>query len=292
MRHCAFLTTDNLEGYVTDDELAWEPLRELGWVVTAVPWRRADVDWSRFAAVVIRTTWDYHLDVDAFLRALEAIDASGTRLANPLPLVRWNARKTYLRDLSSRGLPIVPTLWSASPTAGGILRLCDEFGADEIVIKPVISATAYDTYRIGRRHGLDAAAEIAAVFSGRAYMAQPFIASIVNEGELSLFYFGGAYSHAVRKTPKPEDFRVQEEHGGLIMPADPPEDLIALGRRCLAALDHPTLYARVDLVRLPAGGYALMELELVEPSLYFRMDPGAAGRFARALEAWVLSFQP
>jgi hypothetical protein len=287
-RSCAFLTTDDLTGYVTDDGLALEPLAELGWAVTAVSWRRTDVDWSRFAAVVIRTTWDYHLDADAFLRALEAIDASGTCLANPLPLVRWNARKTYLRDLSSRGLPIVPTVWGTSLTEDDIPRLRDELGADEIVVKPVISATAYDTFRIGRRHGMDAAA----VFAGREYMAQPFVASIVDEGEVSLFYFGGKYSHAVRKTPRPDDFRVQEEHGGLIVPADPPAVLIALGHRCLAALDRPTLYARVDLVRLPTGGHALMELELVEPSLYFRMDPGAAGRFARALEAWVLSFHP
>jgi len=287
MRACAFLTMDSLQGFVSDDELAWEPLRELGWEVTAVSWRRRDVDWSRFAAVVIRTTWDYHLDADTFLQVLESIDGSGARLANPLPLVRWNAKKTYLRDLSSRGLPVVPTVWGVSPSAGGIHRLCDELGSEEIVIKPVISATAHDTYRVGRRQGPDVAAEIAAVFSEREYMAQPFVASIVDEGEHSLFYFGGEYSHAVRKTPKPEDFRVQEEHGGLIVPVGPPAGLIALGRRCLAALDHSTLYARVDLVRLPAGDYALMELELIEPSLYFRMDSGAARRFARALDAWM-----
>jgi glutathione synthase/RimK-type ligase-like ATP-grasp enzyme len=287
VRPCAFLTTDDLAGFVTDDELAWEPLRELGWAVTAVPWRSRSVEWSRFDAVVIRTAWDYHLDPDAFLRALERIDGSGTRLANPLPLVRWNARKTYLRDLSSRGLPVVPTVWGKDLEIGDFQRLFAELGADEIVIKPVIGATAYDTFRVGRHQGTDMAAEVAAVFAGREYMAQPFIASIVGEGEISLFYFGGKYSHAVRKTPKPEDFRVQEEHGGLIVPADPPAVLIALGHRCLAALDHPTLYARVDLVRLPAGEHALMELELIEPSLYFRMDPGAPRRFARALDAWM-----
>lgn len=272
---------DSLEGWVTDDELATEPLRELGWEVTAVSWRRADVDWSQFDAVVIRTTWDYHLDADAFLKALERIDASGAQLANPLPLVRWNTRKIYLRDLASRGLPVVPTLWGS--TADGISRLFDELDSEEIVIKPVISANATDTFRLRRNSD---AAEIAAVFSSREYMAQPFLASIVEEGEQSLFYFGGEYSHAVRKTPKPKDFRVQEEHGGLIVPVDPSAGLIELGRRCLASLDHPTLYARVDLVRLPSGDYALMELELIEPSLYFRMDPGAARRFARALDAY------
>lgn len=286
MRSCAFLTTDNLEGYVSDDDLATEPLRELGWAVTAVSWRRRDVDWSGFEAVVIRTTWDYHLDAEAFLRALEGIDGSGTRLANPLPLVRWNARKTYLRDLSSRGLPVVPTVWGASPDPDGIERLFDELGAEEIVIKPVISATAYDTYRVGR-HDSEMAAEMAAVFAGREYMAQPFVSGILDEGELSLFYFGGEYSHAVRKTPEPADFRVQEEHGGLIEPFQSPAGLVNLGRRFLAALDHPTLYARVDLVRLSSGDYGLMELELIEPSLYFRMAPGSARRFALAFAAWM-----
>src|SRR6185295_16725209 len=275
MRRCAFLTTDNLEGYISDDELAVEPFRESGWAVTAVSWRSRDVDWGGFEAVVIRTTWDYHLDAGAFLRVLEGIDGSGTRLANPLPLVRWNARKTYLRDLAARGLPVVPAVWGASPDTAAIESHFDELGAEEIVIKPVISATAYDTFRLGRRHGSSKAAEIAAVFAGREYMAQPFVAKILDEGERSLFFFGGEYSHAVRKTPKPEDFRVQEEHGGLIEAFQPPAGLVALGRRFLAALDHPTLYARVDLVRLAAGDYALMELELIEPSLFFPFAPGS-----------------
>src|SRR5918999_1436128 len=284
MRRCAFLTTDNLEGYVTDDELAWERLRELGWAATAVSWRRRDVDWRRFEVVVIRTTWDYHLEPDAFLRALERIDASGTRLANPLPLVRWNARKTYLRDLSSRGLPVVPTLWGRSPDAGVLQRHFDELGAEEIVVKPVISATAYDTYRLARQDSAEKTAEIAAVFDDRDYMAQPFVASIVGEGEISLFYFGGEYSHAVRKTPQPTDFRVQEEHGGLIEPADPPAVLIELGRRFLAVLDHPTPCARAPLARRAAGSPALRERDLIEPSLYSRRDRGSARRFARALD--------
>jgi len=284
-RTCAFLTMDSLEGFVTDDELAFEPLRELGWVVTSVSWRRPDVDWSQFEAVVIRTTWDYHLDLHAFLSVLERIDASGARLANPLPLVRWNAQKTYLQDLSFRGLPVVPTVWGASPDSTDVAGLFDELGSEEIVVKPVISASAHDTFRLSRDS--DSAAEIAVAFSGRELMAQPFVASIVDEGEQSLFYFGGEYSHAVRKTPKQEDFRVQEEHGGLIVPIDPPAGLIQLGRRCLGALDYPTLYARVDLVRLPSDDYALMELELIEPSLYFRMDAGAARRFARTLDGYL-----
>jgi glutathione synthase/RimK-type ligase-like ATP-grasp enzyme len=287
MRRCAFLTTEALEGFVTDDDLAHEPLRRLGWEVTTVPWSQPGMDWSRFEAVIIRSTWDYHKHLDEYLAVLETIDRSGARLANPLETVRWNVRKTYLRDLEARGLPVVPTLWPRWETgidADRIRRLFDELGTDEIVIKPVVSASAYDTFRLHR--GSEEIAEAAAVFEGREVMAQPFLANIVEEGEYSLFYFGGELSHTILKSPKDKDFRVQEEHGGLIRAADPPAPLPDLGRRILEALPVRPLYARIDLVRHDPG-FVLMELELVEPSLYFRTDPGSAERFAQAFAAWM-----
>ncbi|HEX5716264.1 MAG TPA: hypothetical protein VF179_08900 [Thermoanaerobaculia bacterium] len=278
MRTCAFLTTDDLAGYVTDDKLAEAPLAELDWAVEHVPWRQSG-GWQRFDAVVIRSTWDYHKHPEEFLAVLEEIE-SDARLANPLELVRWNARKTYLRDLEARGLPVVPTVWDRSRHSD----LFGELDADEIVIKPVISASAFHTYRL--RRGDRWSSEMEAAFAGREIMAQPFLRSIVEEGEHSLFYFGGELSHAVLKSPKEEDFRVQEEHGGLILPVEPPASLIELGHRIVESLPVPPLYARVDLARLDSGGHALMELELIEPSLYFRTDPESPRRFARAFDAW------
>lgn len=275
MRTCAFLTTDDLAGYVTDDKLAEAPMNDLGWAVEHVPWRQTG-GWERYEAVVIRSTWDYHKHPEEFLAILEEIGRSGSRLANPLELVRWNARKTYLRDLEERGLPVVPTVWDRSRFG--------ELDADEFVIKPVISASAFHTYRLKR--GERWSGEMEAAFEGREVMAQPFLRSIVEEGEYSLFYFGGELSHAVLKSPKEEDFRVQEEHGGLIRAVEPPAPLLELGRRILESLPVPTLYARVDLARLDSGGYALMELELIEPSLYFRTDPESPRRFARAFDDW------
>lgn len=279
MRTCAFLTTDDLRGYVTDDALLEAPLAEMGWKVSHVPWQSPEA-WERFDAVVIRSTWDYHKHPEEFLAVLEKIDRS-SRLANPLELVRWNARKTYLRDLEARGLPVVPTVWDRRPDAD----LFDELGTDEIVIKPVISASAFHTYRLQR--GDRWSGELEAAFAGRDVMAQPFLRSIVEEGEYSLFYFGGEPSHAVLKSPKEEDFRVQEEHGGLIRRVDAPHPLVELGHRIVESLPVPPLYARVDLARLESGTYALMELELIEPSLYFRTDPESPRRFARAFDAWM-----
>jgi glutathione synthase/RimK-type ligase-like ATP-grasp enzyme len=283
MRTCAFLTTDDLAGYVTDDKLAEAPMAELGWAVEHVPWRQPG-GWERYEAVVIRSTWDYHKHPEEFLGVLEEIGRSGARLANPLELVRWNARKTYLRDLEARGLPVVPTIWDRSRFG--------ELDADEIVIKPVISASAFHTYRL--RRGDPWTGEMEAAFAGREVMAQPFLRNIVEEGEYSLFYFGGELSHAVLKSPKEADFRVQEEHGGLIEPIDPPEHLVELGHRIVESLPTPPLYARVDLVRLDSAhldsdSYALMELELIEPSLYFRTDAESPYKFARAFDAWMLS---
>jgi hypothetical protein len=153
------------------------------------------------------------------------------------------------------------------------------------VIKPVISASAFHTYRL--RRGDRWSGEMEAAFAGREVMAQPFLRSIVEEGEYSLFYFGGELSHAVLKSPKEEDFRVQEEHGGFIRKVEPPAPLVELGHRIVESLPVAPLYARVDLARLDSGGYALMELELIEPSLYFRTDPESPRRFARAFDDWM-----
>ena len=281
MPACAFLTTDRLDGFVTYDALAVAPLRALGWTVRHVPWR-AEADWGAFDAVVIRSPWDYQDEPDAFLAVLETIERSGARLENGLDVVRWNLRKTYLRDLEARGVRVLPTVWGDGLTADGLAALTDEWG--EVVLKPVVGANADGVLRLRPGDG-DVRQRALAAYAGRLYLAQPFVRAVVEEGEFSVFAFGGEVSHAVLKTPAPGDFRVQEEHGGAIRAAEPEPALRALADAALAAVGQTLLYARVDAVRMPDGGFALMELELVEPSLYFPYAPGSAERFARALDA-------
>jgi hypothetical protein len=283
---CAFLTTDDLEGFVTDDELVIAPLHERGFEVRFVPWR-ARVDWGGFDAVVIRTTWDYQSAPDDFLEALEAIDRSPARLANDLDLVRWNLRKTYLRDLGSRGVTIVPTHWGSGLRAADLTGRFGELGVGELVVKPVVGANADHAYRLTPEALEQRAEELEAVYQDRGHLVQPFIPSVVDEGEFSVIFFGGRQSHTILKTPKPGDFRVQEEHGSTIVSVVPDAELLAAAERAMAALDRVPLQARVDLVRLADGRFAVMELELIEPSLYFRMDPGAPSRFAAAFEQWM-----
>lgn len=280
MREVCFLTTDDLTGYTFDDELAVGPLASLGWRVSYESWRNNAAEWQRYEAVVIRTPWDYQDDPDSFLHALKRIEDSGTRLENPYRIVEWNFNKKYLSYLEMKGIPVVKTAFSF----GGLderafKRFKETAGTDEVVIKPTVSATAQDTFRLREFD-----AEVAGIFNGREFMMQPFMASITNEGEYSLFYFNGEFSHAILKSPKSGDFRVQEEHGGLISSAEPETELSNLGDQVLESLGGRLLYARIDAVRGSDGGFEIMEVELIEPALYFRMDQGSAGRFARAFD--------
>lgn len=285
-RRCAFLTLEDPADFVIDDELAYAPLGDLGWGVEAVPWRRPDMAWTDFDAIVIRSPWDYQDDPEAFLAVLGEIEGLGVPLFNGLELVRWNLRKTYLCELEAQGVAIVPTVWRDRLEPGELAGVFDQVGADELVVKPVVSANADGAFRLDRQTARERAEEVETYFARRPLMAQPFVGSVLVEGELSLFYFDGVYSHAVSKTPKAGDFRVQEEHGGLIRQVRTDGTLRAAGDAAIGAIPETPLYARADFVRSNGGDtFWLMELELVEPALYFRMDAGASRRFAEALDA-------
>jgi hypothetical protein len=180
--------------------------------------------------------------------------------------------------MESRGVKIVPTLWQPQYSQGEIDRWLNELGVRELIVKPTVSATAEHTYRLG---GYDRSLED--VFKNRPFVVQPFMPKIIDEGEYSLFYFNGRYSHAINKSPKKNDFRVQEEHGGIITAIEPDRELRRVSDDALGKIDRELLYARVDFVRDDKDEFCLMELELIEPALYLRMDADAPERFAKAV---------
>lgn len=288
MRSCAFLTLSDPSGYHIDDHLAAQVLEEAGWTVETIPWDAAGVDWSRFDAVVVRSTWDYHRRVDAFFDALDHIRSAGPRLFNDPDVMRWNADKRYLADLAEGGVAVVPTLFGRRLERGDTRHFTEVLEAQELVIKPVRSANAEGAFRLCP--GVESE-EVLTRFASDDFMVQPFVASIASAGEVSLFYFGAEFSHAICKRPTEGDFRVQEEHGGTILAWQPEESALKAGAVVMETLglrwsDAPTLYARVDLVR-ESNEWWLMELEIIEPSLYFRMDKGAPARFVAALDRMV-----
>jgi hypothetical protein len=271
---------DSLEGYVSDDELAIPALTELGWDVSTISWRDPSVDWNDFEITVIRTPWDYQRHPAEFLSVLSLIDGSRSRLENSLDIIKWNLSKRYLRDLEAAGVPVVPTLWDESYNRQNFTRWQEDLASKELILKPTISATAEDTYRLRE---FDSRLED--IFRNRDFMVQPFMPEIVEEGEYSLFYFNGEFSHSILKTPKLDDFRVQEEHGGIITSIVASADLIGAGAHTMKYIGEMPLYARIDLVRSVGNRWLLMELELIEPALYFRMDAGSSEKFAHAMDS-------
>ena len=285
MKHCAFLSMDNLDDFECYDQLLFKPLQKRGWSVQEVSWRNSKINWDQFEVVVIRSPWDYQQDPDAFIQTLQTIDQSTARLENSLELVEWNLDKTYLRDLQNNGVEIVPSLWKKSFQEKEYSGFFDLFETDEIIIKPTVSANADDTFWIHREEQQNYRSKLKRVFSNRPFLVQPFMNNIVEEGEFSVFFFGDTYSHTILKTPKQSDFRVQEEHGGSLASIEEPESkLLKSARNLLSALGSAPLYSRMDYVRTPENSFALMELELIEPSLYFNMDPKSPERFANVFD--------
>ena len=281
-RRCAYLTMDDISGFVSDAELSFAPMAELGWDVEMVPWQ-SDLDWNAYELVYICTPWDYQNDVAGFLDVLATIETSSARLVNSLDLVRWNLQKTYLRELEARGADIVPSRFFKRFDADQVAACFDAHDTGTIVVKPVVGANSDNIFVLTRPLREEVVDDLARVFAERPFFVQPFVDSVRSEGEYSLFFFGGEYSHAILKKPKPGDFRTQEEHGADILSVEAPAALVETARHVLGVVDPQPVYVRADFVRGAGERFLLMELELIEPALYFRTDPGSAVRFASAL---------
>lgn len=284
---CAFLVMADEGDFVTDYELGIAPLESLGWTVELVSWRETATDWNRFQAVYICTPWDYPDDTATFMATLEAIDRSAALLVNDLSLVRWTLAKTYLRDLQERGANIVPSLWHHHLVGNELDAWFAHFATDRIIVKPLVSTNATDTFLLQKPVSPETLATLLRTFASRDFVVQPFIENIQSEGEFSLFFLGGEYSHAILKVPKARDFRVQEEHGAEIRGVQPEDALLQAARADLARVEPQPVYGRWDYVRGPDGRFLIMEMEIIEPSLYLRMDSEAPARFARAFDRHV-----
>lgn len=257
-------------------------LQRLGVQCTVCIWNDPQVDWTAFDAVLIRTIWDYFEHYAAFRDWLDTLDRLDVTTINDTDTLRWNSDKRYLLDLERQGVPGIPT---EVAHGGRLQEILSSMPGREVVIKPTVSGGALHTVRgkVGAAQFQQAIERLPAKLD---YLVQPFIPEIASSGEWSLIFFDNAYSHAVLKRPTEGDYRVQEQHGGSIMPVTPGGPIMEAASKALmaaAALGHRELaYARVDGVA-PSGRFLLMELEVIEPSLYLADRPDAAERFAQRL---------
>ncbi len=282
MPRFAFATWKGLPALSPDDRQVAAALEERGARVESCLWTDRSVEWEQFAAVVLRSTWDYHLRVAEFGDWLHSLERAGARVFNPVPLVRWNLDKRYLDDLAARG---VPTLHTRRVGRGDRVRLGEllaEEGFRDAVVKPAVSASAFGTFRTGELGAAAAESRFRVMLEERDVLVQEFRREVVEDGEWSLCFFDGRFSHAALKRPSPGDFRTQLELGGSCVRTSPPDVVLRGAENVLSTLGETPLYARVDGF-LCAGEFRLVELELIEPSLYLAGDAEAAARFARSI---------
>jgi glutathione synthase/RimK-type ligase-like ATP-grasp enzyme len=253
-----------------------EALRSAGFEVSARPWT-APGELGPFDAVLPLVVWGYHERYPDWLALLGRLEAEGTRCINPPALLRWNGDKSYLAELDAKGVPTVHTIAVEALDEHGLREARDRFCCERLVVKPPVSASATGTYLLGPG---DAVPDEVA---GTRMLVQPFMASIAATGEYSLMLFDGRFSHAILKTPKEGDFRVQPHLGGTENPCTAPDGAIDLAKAALAAAPADAVYARVDMVTDEGGTLRIMELELIEPALWLQHAPDGGVGFASAV---------
>lgn len=281
--HIAFAISNEFPNLTDDDRLAATALNERGFQVDPLLWD-SSADWGAYDAVVIRSCWDYHHRFEEFSRWLAQLDGIGVSVWNPIDVLRWNMDKTYLSDLEERGVAILPSVWLPRGAKVDLGHLLAAKAWHKAVVKPIVSAAADNTFSLSVSESTAQQASLDKLLANGGVIVQEFAPEIQIEGEWSFIFFNKQYSHAVIKRPSGGDFRVQLQYGGGYQLAEPPAGLIDQAARVLEAVEVDLLYARVDAINR-TGKLFLMELELVEPHLFFGEHPQAASRFADALVA-------
>jgi glutathione synthase/RimK-type ligase-like ATP-grasp enzyme len=275
MKKCALLTCDDLTGFVTDEQYLEKALVKSGWTYDWISWTQDNVDWQSYDFAIIRTTWDYAKNRQPFLKNLNKIEDSTCRLLNPLNLVEWNIDKIYLKSLQESGIQIVPTLWTKYSQIDVVAKAYLELNSDKIVVKPRVGAGAANTFLISQ-NVLHNFTDNLNLLEDTEIMLQPYMSQISLIGEFSVHFFAGEFSHAILKKPKAGDFRSQEEFGSHVKLIDLTARQMEFCHSVINKIQGPWLYARVDFVYNDKMQECLMELELIEPSLYFRYKEGSA----------------
>ena len=261
--------------------LVADELRRRGHDAAVVHWDAA-LDWAGFDLVVVRSTWDYFERLHDFLHWAQQVDAA-SRIVNPLTVIRWNCHKGYLAELAAAGVPVLPSLpvGQGAPDAMAALEQVAADGWDHVVLKPAVDGGARLALKT-RASAPEAVEHLARLVAAGDAIVQPYAPS-VELGETSLFFFGGLFSHAVRKVPKPGDSRVRALHGGSEEWHEPSGAELEVARAAMDLAPGELTYARADFIDVD-GRPTLMELELIEPDLFLRMSPDALHHYVDALE--------
>jgi glutathione synthase/RimK-type ligase-like ATP-grasp enzyme len=267
--------TPYVQNILTEDGLVAEAFERKGLKVTRKSWSDKEFDWSETKMVLIRSTWDYFDRYEEWQNWLSVVSLK-TRLINPIEIVRWNMDKHYLGDLKERGVNIPETIYMETGSQTTLAALHAKTGWPETILKPCVSGASRHTYKLNFNNLSEHEAIFQELIAQEAFMLQPFQKNVVEKGEISMMVMGGQVTHAVLKIAKPGDFRVQDDFGGTVHDYKPNDEEMAFAEKAVAACQPTPYYARVDVIRDNNDELAIIELELIEPELWFRLMPSAA----------------
>jgi glutathione synthase/RimK-type ligase-like ATP-grasp enzyme len=265
-----------------EDRNLLQALNAAGWDAVTKDWKDSETDWTDFDLVILKSPYDYHNRLDEFRVWLNKLSVTGVRLLNPVQTVLWNADKHYLREIAAAGFDIIPSVFLEKDTVTDLATLFDRLGADKIIVKPCISGGSKNTFTLTKGENSLDEHPLNTLLPKEAFIAQPFMKEI-HEGEWSMLFFGGEYSHTIVKKPKQGDFRVQPQYGATILAVTPETAVIEKATALVRRFATGALYTRVDGV-LADGKLLLMELELIEPLLYTVFDENSFDRYIAALD--------
>lgn len=280
----------NIDEYVQnildDDQLVQTALENEGYKVIRKDWASKDFDWSSCHYAIFRTTWDYFDEYTSFSKWLKLVEQK-TTLINPSKTIFWNVDKHYLKDLKNKGVHVIPTAYIEKGDETSLENLHKKHGWKKTILKPVVSGAARHTYKLTPDKWNSHEELFQKLISEEAMMLQPFQNDVVDHGEVSYMLFGGEYTHAVLKKAKKGDFRVQDDFGGTVEIYHPSQEEIDFAITTVNACSPLPVYARVDVIRDNEGQLCIVELELIEPELWFRLHPNSAQVFARQVSNFI-----
>lgn len=276
--------TEKLGVYALKEEsMLLEFLQAKGLNVQPVQWHDKRIQWQNFDLVILKSPWDYHYQYSAFMAWLTEVKGLGVQVLNPYDIVRWNSDKHYLQEMIREGFDVIPSLFLDAGKQHDLRACFNYFKTNQLIVKPCISAGSKQTITVTQESIEQLHSAINDMTRDESFMVQPFLPQIYG-GELSYLFFNGTFSHCILKRPKAGDFRVQLGFGGTTHLQKPDERAIKAAQVFVDRFASNCLYARVDGVMMD-NRFTLMELELIEPMLYFPDAPDGMNTYYQALIA-------
>ena len=282
----AYYKPDNITPYIQnillEQELLKSAFESQGLKVDITYWDNPSYEWQQTKSVLFRTVWDYFERFDEFWEWLEQVKTK-TRLINSYELIKWNIDKHYLRDLKNNDIQVVPTYFADRENNISLQEIANLNDWKHIVIKPAISASAFNTYKITNDEIEQKEQLFHELLQTHDMLVQPFFPTISELGEASLMVFGGKFTHAILKKAKAGDFRVQDDFGGTVHDYNPTQEEIKFAEKVFQSCTSLPIYGRVDIVWDSNKHIYLSELEIIEPELWIRNRPESANKIAEAV---------